>query len=304
MDECEWSLRRKVSCLSPFALAFRIADGLTLRRQQPSSRLIQIRQREQHVQLRGVLGQTPITHHHVSPLPLDYAKRKLNDRSQRRDDLILKPLLEGKFLASRGPMRGSQLDPRLARQRAIALTAIAAIAQDFVFLSMQQLLQQVDPQHSLQRHRTPTKPGLWIVRFDQRYPPRPRYDPIHLVETAPAAFASSRHIRDRQRSAASLFVPKIRWRYYAIELRDLIRVSLERALRRRQEAGCAWIALACHPQCARKRLEHGFRLVVRVVAAQIVDMDGRERVIDEALKEFVNEIDVERPDQRARERHV
>src|SRR5205814_10217419 len=133
MDECEWSLRRKVSCLSPFALAFRIADGLTLRRQQPSSRLIQIRQREQHVQLRGVLGQTPITHHHVSPLPLDYAKRNLNDRSQRRDDLILKPLLECKFLASRGPMCCSQLDPSLARQCASVLTYIVCIAHDIGF---------------------------------------------------------------------------------------------------------------------------------------------------------------------------
>src|SRR5207247_9543537 len=55
-------------------------------------------------------------------------------------------------------------------------------------------------------------------------------------ETAPVAFASSRHIRDRQRSAASLFVPKIRWRYYAIELRDLIRVSLDAAIHARRHA--------------------------------------------------------------------
>src|SRR5437899_3579205 len=87
MDECEWSLRRKVSCLSPFALAFRIADGLTLRRQQPGSLLILIRQREQHVQLRGVLGQTPITHHHVSHCRL--TTRNGNSTIARSDAMTL-----------------------------------------------------------------------------------------------------------------------------------------------------------------------------------------------------------------------
>src|SRR5439155_27141316 len=38
--------------------------------------------------------------------------------------------------------------------------------------------------------------------------------------------------------------------------------------------------------------------------AQVVDMHGRERVIGEALEEFVHQIDVKRSDQRARERHM
>ena len=45
---------------------------------------------------------------------------------------------------------------------------------------------------------------------------------------------------------------------------------------------------------ARERLEHGLRLMVRVVAAQVVDVQRHERVIDEALEEFVHQVDVER----------
>ena len=44
--------------------------------------------------------------------------------------------------------------------------------------------------------------------------------------------------------------------------------------------------------------------MMRVVAAQIIDMHGGERVIDEALEELVHEIDVERADQRTREWNV
>ena len=66
----------------------------------------------------------------------------------------------------------------------------------------------------------------------------------------------------------------------------------------------ARIALARHPQRARERLERRLGLVMRVVAAQVVDVQRRERVVDEALEELVHEVDVERPDQRARERHV
>src|SRR5438105_10456675 len=44
--------------------------------------------------------------------------------------------------------------------------------------------------------------------------------------------------------------------------------------------------------------------MMRVVAAQTIDMHGRKRVIDEALKEFVHEVDVERADQRPREGNV
>ena len=59
-----------------------------------------------------------------------------------------------------------------------------------------------------------------------------------------------------------------------------------------------------HPQRARERLEHRLGLVVRVLAAQVVDVQRHQRVVDEALEELVREVDVERADQRARERHV
>ena len=45
-------------------------------------------------------------------------------------------------------------------------------------------------------------------------------------------------------------------------------------------------------------------LVMGVLAAQVVDVQRDERVIDEALEELVREVDVERADHRARERHV
>ena len=44
--------------------------------------------------------------------------------------------------------------------------------------------------------------------------------------------------------------------------------------------------------------------MVRVLAAQVVDVQRHLRVIDEALEELVREVDVERADHRARERHV
>ena len=41
--------------------------------------------------------------------------------------------------------------------------------------------------------------------------------------------------------------------------------------------------------------------MVRVLAAQIVDVQGHETMIGEALEEFTQEIDVETADQRAAE---
>ena len=43
---------------------------------------------------------------------------------------------------------------------------------------------------------------------------------------------------------------------------------------------------------------------MRVIAAQIIDVQGRERVVGEALKEFVNEVDIERADQRPGKRNM
>ena len=48
-----------------------------------------------------------------------------------------------------------------------------------------------------------------------------------------------------------------------------------------------------HAQRARERLEHRLGLVVRVVAAQVVDVQRDQRVVDEALEELVREVDVE-----------
>src|SRR5512143_1133651 len=59
-----------------------------------------------------------------------------------------------------------------------------------------------------------------------------------------------------------------------------------------------------HPQRPGKGLEDGLALVVRVVAAQVVDVQRDQRVIDEALEELVREVDVELADHRPREAHV
>ena len=77
---------------------------------------------------------------------------------------------------------------------------------------------------------------------------------------------------------------------------------LEGSLGRRDHAGGARIGLHRHAQRARERLEHGLALVVRVVAAQVVDVQRHQRVVDEALEELVREVDVELADARARER--
>ena len=55
---------------------------------------------------------------------------------------------------------------------------------------------------------------------------------------------------------------------------------------------------------ARERLEHGLALVVRVVAAQVVDVQRHLGVVGEALEELVHQVDVELADQRARELDV
>ena len=70
------------------------------------------------------------------------------------------------------------------------------------------------------------------------------------------------------------------------------------------DAGEPRVGLDRHAQRARERLEHRLGLVVRVVAAQVVDVQRHQRVIDEALEELVREVDVELADPRARERDV
>src|SRR5262245_178964 len=66
----------------------------------------------------------------------------------------------------------------------------------------------------------------------------------------------------------------------------------------------ARIGLDGHAQRATERLEHGLRLVMRIRAAQVVDVQGRLRVIDESLEELVHEVDVELPYAGTHELHV
>ncbi len=53
-----------------------------------------------------------------------------------------------------------------------------------------------------------------------------------------------------------------------------------------------------HAQRLGEGLEHGLGLMVRVVAAQVVDVQRRQRVIGEALEELVRQVDVEGADHR------
>jgi hypothetical protein len=73
---------------------------------------------------------------------------------------------------------------------------------------------------------------------------------------------------------------------------------LQAAFGRRHTRG-ARVDLDRHSERAPERFESGFGLMVRVGAAEVVDVQGHVRVINEALEEFMNQIDVELPDARA-----
>src|SRR5262244_845180 len=72
----------------------------------------------------------------------------------------------------------------------------------------------------------------------------------------------------------------------------------------RDDAGGTRVRLEREAKRARERLENGFALVMRILAAQVVDVQGGQRVVDESLEELVREVDVELADTRARKRHV
>ena len=67
---------------------------------------------------------------------------------------------------------------------------------------------------------------------------------------------------------------------------------LKAAFRRRHVCD-ARVPLDCHAQRAPESLERSFRLVVRVRAPQAVDVHRHVRMVDETLKELVDEIHVE-----------
>ena len=56
--------------------------------------------------------------------------------------------------------------------------------------------------------------------------------------------------------------------------------------------GCARIDFYRHAQRPTKSLENGFNLVVRILAADVVDVQRDHRVIHKALKKFMEQIDV------------
>jgi len=84
----------------------------------------------------------------------------------------------------------------------------------------------------------------------------------------------------------------------------MLRDGSEAAFGRRNRACSARIQLSRHAQCSAKRLEYGFALMVRVVAAQIVDMQSHQRVVDEALEKLMRQVDIELPDHGARKGHM
>src|SRR3546814_15155123 len=80
-------------------------------------------------------------------------------------------------------------------------------------------------------------------------------------------------------------------------------VGLEYAFGRRHDAGVAWIKRDGHAQGAAERLEYGFTLMMRIFDAQIVDLQGVQAVIDEALDESAWQVQVEPPDMRQCDRN-
>src|SRR5262249_1892079 len=80
--------------------------------------------------------------------------------------------------------------------------------------------------------------------------------------------------------------------------------KLQGALGRRHHAGGARVGFRRHAQGASERLEHGLALVMRVVAAQVIDVQRDLRVVDETLEELVHQVDIELADERAGELHL
>src|SRR5690606_17733729 len=110
------------------------------------------------------------------------------------------------------------------------------------------------------------------------------------------------------RSAASTAsaVPEITTRAFGATTAISIATAIpsEGFLGRRDPAGGPRIGLDGHAQRTREGLEDRLALVVRVVAAQVVDVQCDLGVVHEALEELARQVDVEVPDHRPRERNV
>ena len=66
----------------------------------------------------------------------------------------------------------------------------------------------------------------------------------------------------------------------------------------------ARIEFGCHTQGTAKSLEYGLALMVRVLAAEVVNMQSDQRVIDEALEKLMGQVDIEAADHRPLEGHM
>ena len=79
---------------------------------------------------------------------------------------------------------------------------------------------------------------------------------------------------------------------------------LQNAFGGRYMVGCTGIDFHRHTQRPTKSLENGFNLVVRILAADVVDMQRDHRVIHEALEKFMEQIDVKVAHRTFDELHV
>ena len=70
------------------------------------------------------------------------------------------------------------------------------------------------------------------------------------------------------------------------------------------ESDPARVGFDRHAQGTPERLEHGFDNMMRIRAADHIDVHRHHRVIDETLEKFVEQVDVEIPDPCARKTHV
>lgn len=76
--------------------------------------------------------------------------------------------------------------------------------------------------------------------------------------------------------------------------------SLQTAFRRRGHTLHAFIVFKRHAYGAAKGLEYRFCNVVRIVATQVVDVQGDVSMINEALKELCKQINIELADAGSR----
>src|SRR5690606_3476642 len=83
-----------------------------------------------------------------------------------------------------------------------------------------------------------------------------------------------------------------------------VALGSEYALGRRNHAFAAGVKLQGHAQGAAEGFEDGLALVVRVLALEIVDVQGDQGMVGKALEELAGQVDIEAADVRAGEGHV